>query len=90
MRALYVAGFLLWATAVGFGIVKLWNYENEPGLAASAPATWPYDSAIPQPHRSTLVLLIHPQCSCSQATIAELERLQARTRNAVDIYVVML
>src|ERR1700752_1018293 len=91
MRALYAAGFLLWATAVGFGVVKLWSYENRPGLAASAPATWPDDTVIPPPpHRPTLVVLIHPQCSCSHATVAELERLQAHANKALDIYVLML
>ena len=91
MRALYAAGFLLWATAVGFGVVKLWSYENAPGTAASAPAAWPDNTIIPRPHhRPTLVVLIHPQCSCSFATIAELERLQAHTGNAVDTYVLML
>jgi hypothetical protein len=91
MRALYAAGLLLWATAVGFGVVTLWSYENKPGMAASAPGTWPEDTVIPHPHhRPTLVVLIHPQCSCSHATVGELERLQAHTRDAVDIYVLML
>ena len=74
---MYTAGFVLWATAVGFGLGKVWNYENGPGRGASAPATWPDDTITPRPrHRPTLVLLVHPQCSCSRATIAELAFVQ--------------
>ena len=88
---MYTAGFVLWATAVGFGLVTVWNYENGPGRGASAPATWPDDTTIPRPrHRPTLVLLVHPQCSCSRATIAELERLQAHITQQADTYVLML
>ena len=91
VRALYTAGFLLWATGVGYGLMQLWNYENAPGSAASAPATWPDNELIPRPHRRpALVVLTHPQCSCSRATIAELERLQAHIDNEVDTYVLML
>jgi hypothetical protein len=91
VRALYIAACLLWAAGVGFGLVRLWDYENGPGVAASAPERWPADATIPAPsHRPTLVVLIHPQCSCSRATIAELERLQARVANAIDTYVLML
>jgi hypothetical protein len=87
----YTTGFLLWATAVVFGLVQLWRYENAPGIAASAPATWPDNDSIPRPrHRPTLVVLIHPQCSCSRATLSELERLQARLQREVDTYVLML
>jgi hypothetical protein len=91
VRALYVAAFLLWATCVGSGLARLWDYENGPGVAASAPGTWPENEVIPPPNRrATLVLLIHPQCSCSQATIAELERLQAHVDDEIDTYVLML
>ena len=88
---MYTAVFLLWAGGVAFGLVTLWNYENAPGTAASAPATWPDNELIPRPrHRPTLVVLTHPQCSCSRATIAELERLQAHIEHDVDTYVLML
>lgn len=77
--------------AVGFGLTRLWAYENAPGTAAAAPANWPSGSGLPTPRgRATLVVLMHPQCSCSQATVAELARLHARVRGALDTYVVML
>ena len=66
-------------------------YEYTPGTAAQAPASWPADTAIPAPReRPTLVLLMHPQCSCSRATLAELARLMARVQGRLDAYVLVL
>ena len=88
---LYTAGALLWICAVGVGLVQLWNYENGPGARATAPSHWPAGTALTAPHgRPTLVLFLHPQCSCSHATVAELARLQARIGAGAAIQVVML
>jgi hypothetical protein len=71
--------------------MRLWAYETGPGQAATAPAAWPSGSRIPAPlDRPTLVLFVHPQCSCSYATINELDRLQARVRDRARTYIVML
>ncbi len=35
-------------------------------------------------------MLLHPQCVCSEATVAELGRLVARTQNAADIHLLFL
>jgi hypothetical protein len=90
MRWLLAGGLLLWGAGVGVGLSQLWAYENAPGVAAVAPAEWPGASRLPRPvHRAALVVLVHPQCSCSHATIAELARLQAHVGNALDTYVLM-
>ena len=90
MRVLYAAGLGVWVAAVAAGLVQLWAYENAPGAAALAPADWPADSTLPRPRRATLVVLMHPQCSCSQATAAELARLHAGGGAGLDTYVLML
>jgi hypothetical protein len=91
VRALHIVALAVWATCVAFGLVRLWDFENGPGVAASAPEKWPDNPAVPPPaRRPTLVVLIHPQCSCSRATLAELERLQARVDDEIDTYVLML
>ena len=90
MRALYAGGLLLWTIGVGVGLTQLWAYENGPGIAAVAPDGWPAASRLPRPEgRAALVVLLHPQCSCSQATIAELARLHARVGTALDTYVLV-
>jgi hypothetical protein len=91
VRLLYTGGLLVWMACVGFGLVRLWAYETGPGQAATAPAAWPMASHIPAPDgRPTLVLFVHPQCSCSYATINELDRMKARVRDAARTYIVML
>lgn len=91
MRLLYTTGALVWALGVGAGLIQLWDYETGPGAPATAPSEWPGDSRIPRPReRPALVLVMHPQCSCSRATVAELARLQARVAGALDISVVVL
>ena len=90
MRWLLAGGLLLWAVAVGVGLTQLWAYENTPGVAAVAPAEWPGGSRLPRPtDRAALVVLLHPQCSCSHATITELATLQAHVDGALDTYVLM-
>ena len=91
MRLLYTTGFLVWAAAVSFGLVTLWGYENGAGIDASAPAAWPVGTSIPRPNaRPALIVVLHPQCSCSQATVAELARLRTNAGDRADIYVVVL
>ena len=91
MRTLYIGGLLLWVIAVGAGLNQLWAYENGPGTAAVAPAVWPGASGLPAPgNRAALVVVLHPQCSCSQATLTELARLHAHVGAALDTYVLVL
>jgi hypothetical protein len=90
MRWLSVGGLLLWAIGVGIGLTQLWAYENAPGVAAVAPADWPGATRLPRPtDRAALVVLIHPQCSCTNATLAELARLHAHVGDALDTYVLV-
>jgi hypothetical protein len=82
---------LLWLGAVGAGFSLLLRDESTPGVAAAAPVTWPdgvpFDRAA---DRATLVLLVHPKCPCSRATLDELSEVMARTRGAAAAYVLLL
>lgn len=76
-----ISGILivLWAGLICFGSRKLLNYESTPGTAAAAPAQWPAASRMVRPHdKFTLVMLTHPNCPCTRASVAELEILMAR------------
>ena len=74
-----------WALAVCAGILFLTHYSNKPGKAASAPEMWPANSALKLAQdKPSLLVLLHPQCSCSRATLRELERMMARVSNQVD------
>lgn len=88
---LYVAACSAWAGAVGFGGMQLWKYESTPGQAADAPRRWPADTRLQRAAGlPTLVLLIHPHCSCSRATIDELSKLMTDCQGKLTATVVMI
>jgi hypothetical protein len=65
-----------WFVAVGIGLGLLIRYENKAGAVAQPPAEWPAESAIRRiPGKPTLVMLVHPKCPCSRASIGELAQL---------------
>lgn len=62
-----------WIAVVGGGLGVVWHHANRPGVAAEAPTSWPADSGIVRAEgRPTLVMLVHPQCACSRASVDEL------------------
>jgi hypothetical protein len=80
-----------WVLMIGVGLDLLWDYENAPGLTAAPPSHWPPDSHIHlAPDRATLIMLAHPQCPCSRASVGELARLMAQTQGRVTAYVLFL
>lgn len=85
------ASVLLWLCGVAGGLWLLWSYAARPGLAANAPATWPEASQIQRaPGLPTLVMLAHPRCPCSRASIGELAVLMARCEGKVDAHVLFM
>lgn len=81
----------LWLSATGVGIGLLWNYENTPGSAADAPALWPAESRLRRAaDRATLVLLAHPHCPCTRASVGELARLMTQAEGRVAAYVLFV
>jgi len=83
------AAGLLWVAAVGGGLSATWRFENAPGVDLySAPRMWPSGSSIPRsPGRPLLVLVVHPQCPCTKATIGELALIMARAHGTTDAHV---
>ena len=78
----------LWLCAVGAGLKYLWAYEVSAGTAATPSTVWPEGSQIKrQKGESTLVLLAHPKCPCTRATIGELAILMAHCQGKVSAYV---
>ena len=76
---------------IGVGLALLWDYENAPGPTAAPPLQWPLDSGIhPATDRATLIMLAHPHCPCSRASIGELARLMAQAQGRVTAYVLLL
>lgn len=79
---------MCWLVTVSLGLGKIWAYANTPGQTAEAPVTWPAASQLAhEAANPTLVMLVHPQCSCSRASIGELEKLMARVYGKVTAHV---
>jgi hypothetical protein len=79
MQFCFALASVVWTVGVAWGFALLLNYATTPGLPGPAVATWPKDSGLAfDSTRPNLVLLVHPQCPCTSATIDEFERLVAR------------
>src|ERR671926_1631702 len=90
-RLILLAACALWLFVIGAGIKIIWGYESTPGVAASAPDRWPADSRIkPDAGRPTLVMLAHPHCPCTRASIGELARLMTQAQGRVTAYVLFV
>jgi len=77
--------------AVFEGMATLARYASMPGEAREPLARWPPDSSLrPTPGRSLLVMLAHPRCPCTRASLGELETVMARAGGRVDAYVLFL
>ena len=86
---LVVAG-LLWAATVGAMYRAVRRFETTPGAAAAAQTSWPAASTIARPEGAwTLVTLIHPHCSCSRATVDELQLILEKAPPSVRSIVVV-
>lgn len=73
-RAVLAAGLILWLAALVPGVRALRAFESTAGKMAAAPGDWPSQVPLVGATRlPTLVVALHPRCSCSQATLAELE-----------------
>ena len=82
---------LLWLVCAVGGLFVVWAYENGPGTPATAESEWPVNTSLERAtDRPTLVLLAHPQCTCTRATLGELAEALARATSLPKTYVVFL
>jgi len=77
--------------AIGFGINQLREFESTPGMAGISPPEWPANSTI-RPHagQSMLVMMVHPQCSCTRASLSELDTIMRKVGGRVSGFVLFV
>jgi hypothetical protein len=81
----------IWLGAAVAGLWVLWRYDNTPGDGAHAPQHWPAATTLARAtDRPTLVMLAHPHCSCTRASLGELAEAIARARTRPKTYVVFM
>jgi hypothetical protein len=82
---------VVWLCSAAAGLAVLWNYDNAPGEAAHPPSSWPSGSHLTRAtETSTLIMLAHPQCSCTRASLGELAEVLARAEVRPKTIVVFL
>jgi hypothetical protein len=82
---------LIWSLTLGLGFALLARHEFTPGDGGTPVDRWPVGGALPlDPSRPTLVLLAHPRCPCTRASLDELARIIARGPDRVAAHVVLL
>ena len=80
-----------WAVTVALGLRVLLNYETKAGQVGAVPTSWPSASQIKRSASCpTLVMLAHPRCPCSRASVGELAQIMARVQGKMAAYVVFL
>lgn len=81
----------LWIAALSFGLKVMANYQGAPGEVGSVPSSWPADATIERaPTGETLVMLAHPHCPCTRASVSELAQIMAHVQGKVRAYVLFL
>lgn len=80
---------LLWLVVIAYGYILITHYELKPSSKITKLRSWPSDSHLKHDSKlATLVIFIHPQCPCSKASIAELDRLLTSFHNKLKTIVV--
>lgn len=81
---------IIWIAAVAFGLGSLFQYENTPGEFGAISQEWPETQIERATDRPTLVMLAHPRCPCTVASVGELAQIMARLQGKVAAYVLLV
>lgn len=79
-----------WIATVAFGLQTLFHYENTPGRVGALPRAWPETQIERSSDRPTLIMVAHPHCPCTRASVGELAQIMARLQGEVAAYVLLV
>jgi hypothetical protein len=89
--ALLLVFAVAWLLAISGGMGILYAHQAASGDPAEAPRNWPSESRVARdPLRHTLVMLAHPRCPCTRASIDELAMLMSRLSGRLSARVVFI
>lgn len=90
-NGLFAVVMVVWVIALGLCWGLLLEYSAVSGTPAAAPSMWPAAADFEFDRRShRLVMVAHPHCSCTRASIAELSRLMTRLQGLVQGHVIFV
>jgi hypothetical protein len=88
--AVLIVAATLWLATVAAAYEAIRRFETTPGLPASAPRAWPAASVVPRTSGHwSLVMLVHPHCSCSRASVKELAEIVEKAPRDVQTTVLV-
>jgi hypothetical protein len=83
--------FCAWIVALVLGGRALLSYESTSGQVGAVPVAWPRTSKIlPPSDRAVLIMLAHPRCPCTRASMAELAKIMTHVQGKLTAYVLFL
>ena len=90
-RALWLALTVAWLAGTVAGLAAMAAYANRPGAPAQAPAEWPEATRLPRDRtRPTLIVIAHPKCDCTRATLTELANVMGQAGSQARAFVVVI
>lgn len=82
---------VVWLSTAVAGLWVIWRFDNTPGEAAHGPDRWPVSTTLAlASDRPTLIVLAHPHCTCTRASLGELAEAIARARTPPRTYVLFM
>jgi len=88
MRLKLIVFSVLWILTIVAGMSAVWKHEFSPGTPAIPSPTWPVASKLRRPSNTpVLVMLAHPRCPCTRASIEELAKLMVSTQGRLSSHV---
>jgi hypothetical protein len=90
-RILLAMGGAAWLAAVASGLWLMLRFDLAPGAPGDPPFMWPRESRLERVTGTpTLVVVLHPRCPCSRATLGELELLLGRASDHLRTHVLFV
>jgi hypothetical protein len=81
----------LWLIAAALGQRVMMNYDYAAAVPGTPPEMWPVATKVLRtPGLDSIVVIAHPHCPCSRATVEELARLMALLHNRVTATVIFV
>ena len=85
-----VASALIWASTIVAALHAIRQFESTPGRAANVRGSWPASNRLARAtNAATLVMLVHPRCSCSRASLSELAQIIEKSPASMQTYVLV-
>ena len=91
-KDLLLAGIgLVWVVGLGVGLRATLNYEDRPSGSGASPTSWPSQSKVLRvAGLPTIVVLAHPLCPCTRATVGELALVMTKLHKRATAVVVFV